>query len=177
MLCWGSGRGRWEGGILPCSKLIFVPETHAWTEKQSPEHAASPLVPPPALVCSFNIAGVNDFPCSKPGIPALPAKEGFVCWGSCCRVAIGKLLCKTFATPCLPAVALVTKLMATSAPAPVQRRKTKPFVLPFQRSSAGLSSGFNVMIKTIHEPQSLHTCGFIHSHRWLEVQTFQLGLL
>lgn len=128
------------------------------------QKAASPLLPPTALVCSFNIAGVNNFPCSKPGIPVLPAKEGFVRWGSCCRVAIGKLLCKTFPSPSLPAVALVTKLMAAGAPSPVQRRKTKPFVFSLLQSSAGLSAAFNVLIKTTREPQSLHTCGFIHSH-------------
>lgn len=49
----------------------------------------------------------------------------------------------------LPVVALVTKLIAAGAPAPVSRRKTKPFSLLFQQSSASPTSRQNVLIKKV----------------------------
>lgn len=54
---------------------------------------------------------------------------------------------KPFPSLSLPVVALVTKLIAAGAPAPVNRRKTKPFSLLFQQSPASPTSRQNVVIK------------------------------
>lgn len=139
------------------------------------QKAASPLLPPTALVFSFNIAGVNNFPCSKAGIHSWAPRKGRICvlgklQQSCHRkIALQNLSCSLPACSCLS-----DKNSGHQCPCSCAEEENKAkFVLS---SSAGLASALNVQIGTTREPQCPHTCGFIHSHSWTEVKMFQLGL-